>query len=89
MPVRQQVIGVVGSNVLYAPYVETGTKPHWPPISAVETWARRHGMNPYLVARAISRKGTKPIRYLESAFAANENKIILLLERTVKGIIET
>lgn len=82
-----QTIGVVGSNVLYAPYMELGTKPHWPPISAVEVWARRHGMNPFLVARAIARKGTKPRRYLESAFAQNENQIIAILGKVVAEIV--
>src|SRR5512139_572694 len=30
--------GVVGSNVTYAPYMEFGTRPHWPPIGAMEPW---------------------------------------------------
>src|SRR5512135_1298247 len=63
--VRQRdriVVGIVGSNVVYAPYQEFGTRPHWPPLAALEVWARRHGLTAFLVARAISRRGTKAIR---------------------------
>jgi len=42
----------------YAIFVERGTRPHWPPISALEEWAKRHGIPPFLVARAIARHGT-------------------------------
>jgi len=36
---REDVIeGVVGSNVTYAPYVEFGTKPHWPPLAPIMRW---------------------------------------------------
>lgn len=45
-------------NVKYAIFVERGTRPHWPPISALEAWAQRHGIPAFLVARAIARHGT-------------------------------
>ena len=35
------VEGVVGSNVKYAPYVETGTRPHYPPIQPIVEWVHR------------------------------------------------
>lgn len=44
----------------YAGFVELGTRPHWPPISAIEPWAQRHGIPAFLVARKISIEGTKP-----------------------------
>src|SRR4030067_270425 len=53
-PHGNDVWGIVGSNVTYAPYVETGTRPHWPPLSAVETWARRHGLTALVGARATA-----------------------------------
>ncbi len=83
-----EVIGVVGSNVKYAPYVELGTKPHWPPISALEVWARRHGTSAFLVARAIARRGTKAHRFLQQAFEQNQARIVALFEQTVKQIVE-
>lgn len=41
--------------------VEGGTRPHWPPWgpgSALEGWAKRKGIPPFLVARAIALHGT-------------------------------
>ena len=68
---------VVGSNLVYAPFVEFGTRPHWPPLKALQPWARRHGFPPgnrgaFLVARKIAQKGTDPQPYLLPAF--NESK---------------
>lgn len=92
------VQGVVGTNVAYAPYMELGAKPHWPPISAgsiaasetsLAKWARRHGLVPYLVARSIARKGLKPRKFLQNAFRKNRETIKKLIGGTVKGIIDT
>lgn len=44
----------------YAAVQEYGSKPHWPPISALEGWAQRHGIPAFLVARKIATEGTKP-----------------------------
>ena len=69
------LVGVLGNNAEYAPHVEWGTRPHFPPVKAVAGWARRHGINPFLVARAIAVRGTKAARMfakvLESPFASN------------------
>lgn len=34
------------------------TRPHFPPIAALEGWARRHGIPVYALQRAIGRRGT-------------------------------
>jgi len=69
-----EIVGVVGSNVDYARYVEEGTAPHWPPVAALEKWGNRHGIPAFLVARAIAKNGTKAHRMfgrvLESPFIA-------------------
>lgn len=49
-------------------FVERGTRPHWPPIAALAGWARRHGRNAFLVARAISRYGTRAYRHAENTY---------------------
>lgn len=52
---------VVGTRIPYAPFVEYDTKPHWPPWgdgSPLAGWAARHGIKAFLVARAISQRGT-------------------------------
>lgn len=83
----QTVEGVVGSNKTYAPYMELGTKPHFPPPAALKVWARRHGRSAYGVARAIARRGLKPRRYLADAFDSNRPRVIRILGDGVSGIV--
>jgi len=52
----------------YGGFVDMGTRPHWPPVKALEGWARRHGIPAFLVARAIARKGTKETKFLRGAW---------------------
>lgn len=52
---------VIGTNLPRAPFSEWDTRPHWPPWgpgSLLAGWAGRHGIKPFLVARAISIRGT-------------------------------
>lgn len=74
------ITGVVGSNLKYAMAVEKGTRPHFPPVAALEPWARRHGAVAFLVARAISRRGTKGHHMLERALEDNRRKVIQFFE---------
>jgi hypothetical protein len=72
--------GSVGSKVHYAPYVEFGTKPHSPPLAALQPWARRHGFGPgtagaFLVARVIAARGTKARRYFRGALESAVSRI--------------
>ena len=85
---KTAVMGVVGSNLKYAGYVEMGTKPHWPPVEALQPWARRHGMSAFLVARAISRRGTKAHKYLQRAFEDNVHRIYVQIQRAVDKAIK-
>lgn len=63
--------GTLTFTETYAVFVHEGTRPHWPPLRALEGWARRHGFpNAYLVARAISIKGTKGTPFLYDALAS-------------------
>lgn len=52
----------------YGPDVEYGTRPHWPPVSALAGWARRHGANPYAVAAGIAKHGTKAQPFMRPSF---------------------
>lgn len=61
---------IIEAGVHYAPYVEFGTRPHWPPLAALQPWAQRHGFPPgragaFLVARAIAKRGTKAREYMQ------------------------
>ncbi len=57
--------GKIYPTVQYGLYVHEGTAPHWPPLSEIKPggsiyrWAQKKGIPPFLVARAIARKGTK------------------------------
>jgi hypothetical protein len=72
------IVGVIGTNVEYAPNMEYGTGTqsdgqggkggvHFPPPDALQLWAERHGFSGpragFLVALAIARRGgLKPRR---------------------------
>jgi hypothetical protein len=36
-----EIQGIIGTPVPYAPAVELGSKPHWPPLAPLELWVRR------------------------------------------------
>lgn len=76
--------GIVGSSVAYAPFMELGTRPHFPPVSALEGWASRHGMNAFVVARTIARRGLKARRYLQRALDDNRRRIIAILRQEIR-----
>lgn len=82
------VLGIVGTNVVYAPYIELGTRAHMPPLAALSTWAARHHTSAYLVARAIARRGLKARRFLQGALEKNTSRIIARIERAAKEITE-
>lgn len=52
----------------YAAAVEYGSRPHWPPIDALEGWASRHGIPAFLVARKIAMEGTEPRYFWRDTF---------------------
>lgn len=67
-PIVEDLVGSVtpiGEAKKYAPFVEYDTRPHWPPIGAVQGWAHRHGIPAYLVARSIALHGTKGAHMFE------------------------
>jgi hypothetical protein len=83
-PGSNRLTGVVYSDSKYAPYVEFGTRPHWPPIAPLEDWARRHGMPPgsgFLIARAISIRGTRPQPHLFPAAEAERRNFVSAVSR--------
>lgn len=69
-----------------AGWVDQGTKPHWPPVKALEGWARRHGMNPFLVARKIALKGTPKTEWFTGAVKEASRELPRRLRRCAAGI---
>ena len=72
-----------------------GRETHWPPGAALDTWAKRHGMESgWQVARAIGmRGGVRPHPYLVPAFEKNmvrvreefRKAILKILRRTARA----
>lgn len=61
-----------GAQAPYALYVEEGTRPHFPPRAPIELWARRVLGNAklwFVIARAISRRGTRARHMFRDAMA--------------------
>jgi hypothetical protein len=82
--------GEVGPSVRYGLYVERGRRPgRPPPVSALTAWARRHGVSPYVVARAIGRRGVRPAPFLIPAYERNRARIITLFEKIGLKVVET
>jgi len=71
-----EMVGQVGPSARHGRWVEHGRRPGKPPpIAAIEPWARRHGVNPFVVARAIGRRRTRPAPFMVPAFRANLSRI--------------
>jgi hypothetical protein len=88
--INQGATGEVRVQGEYGPYIEFGTRPHFPPVAPLEEWARRHGLPPgtgFLIARKISRVGTPARPFLFPAYEAEapefEANCIVALQRAV------
>ena len=80
-------VGIVGSIVEYAKAVEEGTKPHWPPVGELATWARRHGWTEANIRYVIGTRGTRPHPYLVPAVENNSDAIARLFARGIEQVI--
>lgn len=74
----------------YAAFVEYGTRPHTPPVSALQGWADRHGIPVWLVVRKIQREGTEPRFMWRDTFddlqEHAEKRTRIFAEELVRGI---
>lgn len=89
------VLGVVGTVQPYAVPVELGTKPHFPPVQALEDWVRQKlGLSgkearsaAFLIARKISKKGTKGHFMFRDAFKVNAGEVQRQFDQAVSRIV--
>lgn len=80
--------GEVGPSARYGFWVEFGRRPgRAPPIGAIAGWARRRGMSPYPLARAIARRGIKPRPYMQPAFERDLGKIRQLFDQAGATVV--
>ncbi len=89
-PTAYTVTAAVRSPVGYAAPMNNGSKPHWPPITAIERWVRHKfgGRDAseqrsiaFLVARKIAKRGTKAHRFMEKGSAAARTAVLTLWGR--------
>lgn len=71
----------------YGIYVNDGTRPHRPPISAIEGWAKRKGINPWAVAHSIATYGTEAQPFMDD-FLEFDNKYAKLLQDGISEELE-
>jgi hypothetical protein len=81
-----KLMGKLENRAPYAIFVHEGTKPHFPPLHAIERWANRHGIPPFLVARAIARKGTKGKPFYDIAVKESQTLINHIFSRALDNI---
>jgi len=93
-----KVSGILGTPVEYAEPVEKGAKAHFPPIAPIQFWVQQklriEGEKEsrsvaFLIARAISKRGTKDkaVKMFEKGFEENEAAIVRILEEIPAMII--
>jgi hypothetical protein len=78
-----EVLGRLFNLLGYALPVETGSRPHWPPIAPLILWAKRKfslsdkeaRATGFLVARKISREGTRAWNMAKDGLAATRGTI--------------
>lgn len=88
------VLGVVGTSLNYAVPVELGTRPHFPPVVAIEDWVRQKLDVPkkdvrsvaLRIARKIAARGTEGAHMFEEAFKANREQVLRMWRETVLRI---
>lgn len=88
--------GVLGTPLEHGEPVELGTLPHFPPIGPIQFWVQRklhiEGESEsravaFLIARAISRRGTEGRRMFERNFAENKDRLVGILGKIPGDII--
>ena len=92
----KKVKGLLGTPLAHGAPVEFGTKPHFPPTGPIQHWVEKKlGKSgaeaksiAFLIARAISRRGTKGSFMFQKAFSENEASVIRILESIPAEIIE-
>ena len=82
----------------YGLFVEVGTRPHFPPPTALEGWVRRRlGISgdrearevAFLIGRKIARTGTPGHFFFERALRGNEARIVAVMEHEIAKAVQS
>ncbi len=90
------VQGVVGSNLVYAPFQELGTRPFTPPWKPLFEWALRKVRGDRKAAgalaagarMAIRARGIRAKRFLQRALEGNARRIYRIIGNAVGKIVK-
>jgi hypothetical protein len=89
---KQGTSDAVSEHALnYAPFVEFGTRPHFPPLEPIREWCRRHSIPEeaaYAIALKISRTGQPARPFLFPAYEQERPKfeaVIMAAWRKIKA----
>lgn len=83
-------IGGVATAMPHVAYIELGTKPHFPPVEALEDWVRiKLGISDekrihdvaYLIARKIAARGTLGVGMFHRTWARHQDAVARMFER--------
>jgi HK97 gp10 family phage protein len=94
--IRDKIVsGAVGSNREYAPYMELGTRPFWPPWKPIYEWALRKmrgdkeaaGALAQGARLAIAARGIQAKKFLQRALVDNAERIYRIIGDTVGRIV--
>ena len=88
--------GILGTPAQYGLPVELGTKPHFPPVEPIQHWVERKlgysgteaASVAFLIARAISRRGTKGAKMFTGTFEQSEARVLAILNSIPADIVE-
>lgn len=91
-----EVIGIVGNPLEYAPPVEFGARPHFPPLAPLAFWVQRQlGISGWdgiratiMIARKIAARGTRAQPFMKPAFDEARPKILQRFAQAVERIAE-
>ena len=88
------LVFAVGSKMKYAPYVEFGTRPHFPPLDAIREWCRVRGIDEgaaYPIARAIAERGLPERPFLAPALflgmRSHVNRVRRIVDRRLRKLL--
>ena len=89
------VLGIVGSSQPNALFLELGTRPHMPPVAAIEPWVKAVlGIREpkevkrvaFLVARKIAREGTPAQHPMARAVQSTEGQVVAMFDRAAAKV---
>jgi HK97 gp10 family phage protein len=85
----------VGSTSKYAPFVEFGTRPHFPPLDAIREWCRLKGIPEsaaFPIAKKIAERGTEAQPFMYPALQAGKrnhlSRLRALIKSGLKGLLK-